>query len=157
MSTSFIYTQLTNRPRVELSPLFVYDGLLNKAIANVASIHIRAVLYLLNDDLDSAIRTAKMGDSDDNLLLYTIGIALRRKLDMESMQVFKRLSIMRYPLLEKVYSKVTFDKVIQKVFDLEAVDNARARKVVEEIQLNELKLLYECAQSQSQAQTQIQP
>lgn len=66
------------------------------------------------------------------------------------MKVFKQLKIMRYPLLERVYSKVTYEKVIRKVFDLEAVDNPGARSVVEQIQLDELKLLYEYAQVQSQ-------
>ncbi|TIA94616.1 hypothetical protein E3P96_04085 [Wallemia ichthyophaga] len=90
-----------------------------------------------------------MGRSDDRLLLYTIAIALRRRLDTDSLKVFKQLSMMQFPLLERVYNHVSYQKVIEKVIDLEAMDNPRARKIVEDIQLNELKLLYEYAQVQS--------
>ncbi|TIB62595.1 hypothetical protein E3P77_03813 [Wallemia ichthyophaga] len=149
MTENKIYLQLSSRPSVELSPLFIFNPLLSNTIATVPSIQIRAILYLFNDDLDNAIRTASMGRSDDRLLLYTIAIALRRRLDIDSLKVFKQLSMMQFPLLERVYTHVSYQKVIEKVIDLEAMDNPRARKIVEDIQLNELKLLYEYAQVQS--------
>ncbi|EIM23926.1 hypothetical protein E3Q22_02808 [Wallemia mellicola] len=134
-----IYDQLSQRdpyPPLNLDQEVYYPPLTDEINRLDASQHVKAALHMLNDDIQRAHYFAEMNQGDP-LLDYLHALVHRREGDFwNSKWWFARV---QHPLIKKIYTgKLYPEKVVDKIEELEVTNDPEARKILENLQYNEL-------------------
>ncbi|TIC13345.1 hypothetical protein E3Q15_02085 [Wallemia mellicola] len=133
-----IYDQLSQRdpyPPLNLDQEVYYPPLTDEINRLDASQHVKAALHMLNDDIKRAHYFAEMNQGDP-LLDYVHALVHRREALLIRCTWFARV---QHPLINKIYTgKLYPEKVVDKIEELEVTNDPEARKILENLQYNEL-------------------